>query len=134
MLIEERVYRLHPEVPVTKFLEIYETQGLPIQKPILGGFLGYFITEFGVQNELTHWWAYQDLEDRRARREKLSRTPEWITCIETIRPMLISMENKIMYPASFSPIRNLPVRCDDPNTAFNWPADSPLRLRTDDMK
>ncbi|MFF1969732.1 NIPSNAP family protein [Streptomyces sp. NPDC058232] len=40
--------------------------GLPVQKPILGGFFGYFVTEFGTQNELNHFWVYRDLEDRRS--------------------------------------------------------------------
>jgi hypothetical protein len=93
--------------------------GLPVQKPILGGFLGYFVTEFGVQNQLTHLWAYQDLEDRRERRQNLAKDPSWQQCLAVIRPMIMTMENKIMYPVSFSPIRSLPVTSEDPDTAFS---------------
>jgi len=109
MIIEERIYTLHTEVQLQEYLRIYETEGLTVQKPILGGFIGYFHTEIGTLNQLVHLWAYQDLEDRRIRREKLHETPQWLECLRKIRPMIKTMENRIMYPASFSPIRSLPL-------------------------
>lgn len=119
MLVEERTYVLHPGSNIHEYLNTYERIGLPVQKPILGGFLGYFVTEFGVQNQLTHLWAYEDLEDRRRRREVLATNERWQECIRIIRPMIAHQENKIMYPASFSPIRTLPVQCSDLDTAFS---------------
>jgi hypothetical protein len=118
VIVEERDYVLHTEVNLVEYLEAYENIGLPVQKPILGGFLGYFVTEFGVQNQLTHLWAYRDLEDRSKRRKELAQEPQWQQCLTVIRPMIMTMENKIMYPTSFSPIRSLPVSVEDPNTAF----------------
>lgn len=108
MLIEQRTYVLHPGVPTNDFLTPYSEIGLPAAEPILGGFLGYFVTEFGTQNELTHQWAYVDLEDRRERRAALAADPRWQECIRIVRPMIASWENKIMYPTSFSPIRTMP--------------------------
>ena len=64
MVVEERMYVLHTGADLQKYLTIYESEGLPVQKPILGGFLGYFTTEFGTQNQLVHLWAYPDLLDR----------------------------------------------------------------------
>jgi hypothetical protein len=121
MLVEERTYVLHTEVRLADYLAKYEKLGLPRQKEVLGGFLGYFVTEFGVQNQLTHFWAYQDLEQRRERRAILAADPGWIECMAAIRPMIRTMENKIMYPTSFSPIRTLPVASSDEKTAFSWP-------------
>jgi hypothetical protein len=118
VIVEERTYILHTGADPNEYLEAYENIGLPAQKPILGGFIGYFITEIGPLNQLTHLWGYTDLEDRRIRREKLAQDPEWQRCLKIIRPMIKSMENKIMYPASFSPIRSLPVAVDDGDTAF----------------
>lgn len=121
MLVEERTYVLHTEVRLAEYLEAYETTGLPRQKEILGGFLGYFVTEFGVQNQLTHFWAYENLEQRRERRARLAEDPEWQKSMAIIRPMIRTMENKIMYPTGFSPIRTLPVASSDEGTAFTWP-------------
>ncbi|GAB2796138.1 NIPSNAP family protein [Streptomyces chlorus] len=119
MIVEERTYVLHTGAKLSEYLEAYENIGLPAQKPILGGFLGYFVTEFGTQNELNHFWAYSDLEDRRSRRARLAGNEQWQECLSVIRPMIMTMSNKIMYPTSFSPIRSLPVSSDDPHTAFN---------------
>lgn len=121
MLVEERTYVLHTEVRLADYMASYENVGLPRQKDILGGFLGYFVTEFGVQNQLTHLWAYADLEQRRERRALLALDCEWLECLAVIRPMIRTMENKIMYPTSFSPIRSLPVSNAEGGTAFTWP-------------
>ncbi|CAO3436953.1 NIPSNAP family protein [Azospirillum doebereinerae] len=118
MVVEERTYVLHTGVSMADYLRIYETEGLPAQKPILGGFLGYFVTEFGTQNQLVHLWAYADLEDRRARRAELAKNAQWQGCLAKIRPMILSMENRILYPTSFSPIRSLPVQTGQADTAL----------------
>lgn len=120
MLVEQRTYVLHTEAKLSEYLGAYETIGLPVQREVLGGFLGYFVTEFGVQNELNHFWAYRDLEDRRVRRAKLALEPEWQRCLRIIRPWIMTMQNRIMYPTTFSPIRTLPVgpMPGDRGTAF----------------
>jgi hypothetical protein len=118
MIVEQRTYVLHTGASLAEYLAAYEGIGLPAQKPILGGFLGYFVTEFGRQNELNHLWAYADLEDRRTRRAELAKSEKWQECLAVIRPMIMTMENKIMYPTSFSPIRALPVASDEAHTAF----------------
>ena len=46
MIIEERDYRIKPG-KIGKFVSTYEQHGLPIQKELLGTFLGYFTTEIG---------------------------------------------------------------------------------------
>lgn len=105
-IIEERIYVLQTGAKIAEYLEIYEREGLSVQKPILGGFLGYFVTELGTQNQLVHLWRYSDLEDRRLRRAELAANEQWQDCLEKIRPMIMTMENRIMYPTSFSPIGN----------------------------
>jgi hypothetical protein len=119
MIVEQRTYVLNTGARLSEYLDAYESIGLPAQKPILGGFLGYFVTEFGRQNELNHFWAYGDLEDRRTRRAELAKNGQWQECLAIIRPMIMTMENRIMYPTSFSPIRTMPVAITDPHTAFS---------------
>lgn len=120
MLVEQRIYDLHPGVPMQDFLSAYAEKGLPTQRRILSGFLGYFTTEFGVQNQVNHFWAFTDLEDRRRRRAELAADPNWQECIAIVRPMIAKWENKIMYPTDFSPIRSLPVNCAETDTAFDF--------------
>lgn len=119
MLVEQRTYDISPGTPMTEFLETYEKVGLPSQKRILKGFLGYFVTEFGTQNQVNHFWVFKDLEDRRLKRAELANDPKWQECIAVVRPMIIRWENKIMYPTSFSPIQSLPVSGAPEYTAFD---------------
>lgn len=120
MLVEQRTYDINPGVPLNDFLTAYREIGLPAQQRILEGFLGYFTTEFGTQNQVRHLWAFTDLEDRRRRRSELAEDPEWQRCITIVRPMIIRWDNVIMYPTDFSPVRDLPVRTDEPLTAFTF--------------
>ncbi|MFG1300618.1 NIPSNAP family protein [Xanthobacter sp. V3C-3] len=106
MIVEERIYVLHTHVNVKEYLEIYSTEGLPAQIEILGGFLGYFTSEIGTLNQLVHLWGYSDLEDRRKRRETLAAHPGWQGCLKKIRPMIMTMENRILIPTAFSPLGN----------------------------
>jgi hypothetical protein len=125
MLIEQRTYVLHTGAGLDEYLDCYENVGLVVQKQILGGFLGYFVTEFGTQNELNHFWAYRDLEDRRRRRAELALDAQWQNCLAVIRPMIMTMQNRIMYPTRFSPLRELPVRLGEPDTALSGERSTP---------
>jgi hypothetical protein len=120
ILVEQRTYNIKPGIPMKDFLDNYSSLGLPVQKRLLEGFLGYFTSEFGLQNQVVHLWAFTDLEDRRRRRQLLAEDADWQACIAIVRPMLDSQESKILYPTAFSPIGSLPVASDDPLTAFNF--------------
>lgn len=120
MLVEQRTYDINPATSLSEFLDNYEALGLPTQKRILEGFLGYFTTEFGTQNQVRHFWAFADLEDRKERRAALLADSQWQACIKVIRPMIIRWDNTIMYPTSFSPIRDLPISTTEPMTAFSY--------------
>jgi len=102
MIVEERIYTLYPgKVPA--FLKAYEQYGLEIQRSILGTLVGYFHTEFGPQNQIVHMWAYRDLADRIERRARLASDPGWAKFREISLPMILTQENKLLIPASFSP-------------------------------
>ena len=103
MLVEQRTYTLHPGQHL-KWLEIYENEGLEIQRPILGNLVGYFFTDIGPLNQIIHMWCYESLDDRAARRKKLFENENWKSYIQKILPMILTQESKILVPAPFSPI------------------------------
>lgn len=106
MIVEERVYALKPEYPVQALLDVYEGTGaLELQRRLLGRLLGYFTTEVGTLNCVVHLWGYDNFEDRSIRRAALNAEPIWQQYLQRIRPMLASMENRILLPTAFSPIR-----------------------------
>lgn len=104
MVIDERTYTLRPGA-VQEYLRRYEQEGMAIQVPILGNLLGYFFTEFGTLNQVVHLWGYADLADRTERRRRLNADQRWQAYLETILPLMVTQENRLLVPAPFSPIR-----------------------------
>jgi len=102
MIVEERIYSLHIGA-VPKYLQLYEAEGLAIQRSILGRMVGYFSTDIGPLHQIVHMWAYKDLAERSERRATLLADPRWRAYSLKIRDLQISQENKILIPAPFSP-------------------------------
>lgn len=102
MIIEQRIYTLHIGA-VPKYLALYEAEGLPIQRSILGRMVGYFSSDIGTQHQIVHMWAYKDYAERSERRGKLLADPRWQAYAVKTREFQISQENKILIPAPFSP-------------------------------
>ena|SRR5271165_582805 len=102
MIIEERIYTCYCG-KAAQYVKMYEAEGLAIQRPILGNLVGYFTTELGPLNQVVHMWAYESLEDRAQRRAKLGSNPDWIAYAAKVQPLVLTQENKILVPTSFSP-------------------------------
>ncbi|NDG47934.1 MAG: NIPSNAP family protein [Rhodospirillales bacterium] len=104
MLVEQRTYTLHPGT-AGQYLKLYETEGMAIQKPILGRLVGYYQTEFGTLNQVIHMWAYESLDERAAKRARLGADPAWQAYIGKTRPLIITQENKLLIPAPFLTVK-----------------------------
>ena len=102
MFFEHRCYRLKTGT-VPGYLKLVEEEGIAIQQSHLGKLVGYWFTEVGTQNEITHIWAYPSLDERERRRAALAADPAWQAFIPKIQALIESMETKIMKPAAFSP-------------------------------
>lgn len=104
MIVEMRTYTLQIGA-VPEYLKLYEGEGLPIARPILGNLLGYFHSEFGTLNQVIHLWGYADLNDRAKRRAELSAQPAWHAYLKKSRPYMTNQETRILNCAPFSPIK-----------------------------
>ncbi len=101
MIIDHRTYNVIPG-QLNHFLKVYETQGYPLQLKYLGDCRGwYFSMDIGELNQVVHLWAYKDIADRAARRQKLNGDPDWQNYLAEALPLLQKMENKILSPAPF---------------------------------
>jgi hypothetical protein len=100
--VELRVYRAHPNV-LERFLEIYESEGLPTQIAHLGHCLGYYRSLDGSVDEVAHLWGYSDLNDRIRRRTALFADPRFKSFLVKGVPHFRSQENFILRPAPFWP-------------------------------
>ena len=104
MIYELRTYRLKAGV-VPAYLELVEREGIEVQKGHLGQLVGYFSSEIGPLNEIVHVWAYQDLNDRAARRARLAADARWRDFVPKILGFIETMESKILLPSVFSPLQ-----------------------------
>ena len=101
MIVEMREYTLHVG-KVPEYLQLYEREGLAVQREILGRLVGYYSTEVGPSiNQVVHLWAYESLADREERRGRLAAHPGWRSYVEKIRPLIVQQQNRILRPAPF---------------------------------
>ena len=67
MIVEERIYTLHPG-NVPQMVALYGEEELALQQRYLGTFLSDFTTESGDLNQVVFMWGYEGLDDRSHRR------------------------------------------------------------------
>jgi hypothetical protein len=106
MIIEERDYLLHPG-KVPEFLKLYETECFPVQTRILGNLIGFFTSEIGELNHVVHLWGYSSLDERARRRALLFQDEGFQAYFGKVKPLIMTMTNRILVPTSFSPIKTL---------------------------
>ncbi|HSV36708.1 NIPSNAP family protein [Ramlibacter sp. WS9] len=117
MIIDHRLYTLKPEKLKT-WMSGWEHVALPLEKELLGTFLGMFTTEVGPNlSEVIHMWAYDSMGDRELRRQRLADDPRWKAYLLTTTEMapFVSLSSRIIRPTCFSPM--LEPRYDAPPTA-----------------
>lgn len=103
MIYEHRTYRLKNGT-VPEYLRLVGEVGLPIQRRHLGQLIGYFTTDIGVLNEITHIWAFADHADRTQRRAELMADPDWQEFLPKIQVLIREGSSKILTPVPFSPL------------------------------
>ena len=100
MYVEERMYLLHPG-KVAEYFRIYEAEGMATQLKHLPHMVGYYVSEVGMQNLITHMWAYDDLNQRDKCRAALQADAEWQAYLKVNRPLMVSQDTRIMKCAPF---------------------------------
>ena len=103
LFVDQRTYTLY-NGKASAFLKLYQEEGLEVQTRILGHLIGYFHTDIGPLNQIIHLWGYRSMDDRYRRRAELQASPQWQSYAQKMRPLVMSIENKILIPAPFSPI------------------------------
>lgn len=100
MIVEQRTYTTQPG-KVREYLALYEAEGLPLQRRLLGRLVGYYRSEFGALNQVIHLWAYTDLNEREQRRAAMLADPDFQAYVRKMLPLLVSQESRILVPAPF---------------------------------
>lgn len=104
MIVEQRTYDFQPGT-LPKFFQLYEETGArEMQQRILGGLMGYYISEIGQLNQTVHLWRYESLNDRAERRAALMAEEQWRDFLAQVTPMIHKQDSKILLPTAFSPV------------------------------
>jgi hypothetical protein len=104
VIVEERTYTLYPG-KMAEYMRIYAEHGVAIQTRVLGNLIGYFSSEIGELNNVVSLWGYESMEARTRLRAQLQDDEGWRAYVPKILPLIQTMQNRILIPASFSPIR-----------------------------
>ena len=101
MIVDYRAYTFKPgTVPV--FLEMFEKEGLEVQKRILGNFLGIYRTEVGNVNEVIHMWGYENMAERERRRALWFQDAGFLDYVKRVRELITAQEVRILIPSPIS--------------------------------
>ena len=103
MIVEERTYHVYTG-KLPELVKLYASEGIEVQKEILGGMLGAYTTEIGELSCYVSMWQYDDFEQREQRRAVLAADPRWQAFLPRITPLIHTQRNRILVPTSFSPV------------------------------
>jgi hypothetical protein len=103
VIVEQRDYHVFTG-KLGELVKLYETEGIELQKRILGNLLGVFTTDVGALSTYTSLWGYDSYAQREERRAELQADERWRAFLAKIQPLIHTQQNRIMIPTSFSPI------------------------------
>ena len=102
-----REYTLHAG-KVPEYLQLYEREGLEIQREILGHLVGYYTTEVGeAVNQVVHLWGYESIGDYGQRRTARDADPEWPAYLQASAHLIVAQESRIIRRVEFRSLTTL---------------------------
>jgi hypothetical protein len=104
VIVEQRDYHVFTG-KLNELVRLYADEGIAIQQEILGGLVGVFTTDVGSLSTYTSLWRYESFGDREQRRARLQADERWQQFLAKIQPLIHTQQNRILVPASFSPLR-----------------------------
>ena len=104
MIVEERDYHVTTG-KLAELVKLYETEGIELQKSILGNLIAVFTTDIGALSTYTSLWGYDNYAQREERRAQLQANDDWKAFLAKLQPLIHTQQNRILIPTSFSPLR-----------------------------
>jgi hypothetical protein len=104
VIVEQRDYHVHTGM-LPELVQLYESEGIPLQQEILGGLVGAFTTDVGALSTYTTLWRYDTHAEREEKRARLQADDRWQTFLAKVQPLMHTQQNRILVPTSFSPLR-----------------------------
>lgn len=104
VIVEQRDYHVMTG-RLAELVRLYETEGIAIQREVLGCFVGAFTTDVGALSTYTSMWRYDSYEQREQRRAALQQRDDWKAFLDRVQPLIHTQQNRILTPTSFSAIQ-----------------------------
>jgi NIPSNAP len=104
VILEQRDYHVYTG-KLPELVRLYETEGIAIQREVLGGFVGAFTVDVGALSTYTHLWRYDSYDERAERRAALQARDDWKAFLVKLQPLIHTQQNRILVPTAFSPLR-----------------------------
>jgi NIPSNAP len=104
VIVEQREYHVYTG-KLPELLQLYETEGIPLQNEILGGLVAAFTTDVGALSTYTTMWRYDSFAEREEKRARLQADERWTAFLAKVQPLMHTQQNRILVPTSFSPLR-----------------------------
>ena len=104
MILEQRDYHVYTG-KLPELVRLYETEGIAIQREVLGGFVGAFTVDIGELSTYTHFWRYDTFDQRAERRAALQARDDWKAFLTKIQPLIHTQQNRILVPTAYSPLQ-----------------------------
>ena len=99
MIFELRTYTLQPGKS-KEYWQHYTDGGFAAQDPRLKDHLvGYFQSDMGRLNQITHLWKYDNVAERADLRAANYARPDWDAHLQKIRPLMVSQEATLLVPS-----------------------------------
>jgi hypothetical protein len=103
MIVDVRTYTLLPR-KMARYLELFEAHALPVMRRHGLDLMGYYTSLIGPLNQVVHVWRYDSLADMERKRAARDADPAWADFLVRTDGLVLTQENKVMRPASFSPV------------------------------
>lgn len=104
MIIEQRDYHVYTG-KLKELVDLYESEGIDIQREVLGNLIGWFTTDIGDLSTVVSIWGYESMAEREERRKRLQGDPRWAPFVAKIQPLIHTQRNRILIPTAFSPLQ-----------------------------
>ncbi len=104
MILEQRDYHVYTG-KLSELVGLYEAEGIPIAREVLGGFVGAFTVDVGELSTYSHFWRYDGYDERAERRATLQARDDWKAFLAKVQPLIHTQRNRILVPTAFSPLR-----------------------------
>jgi hypothetical protein len=104
VILEQRDYHVYTG-KLPELVRLYGEEGIPIQREILGGFVGAFTVDVGEVSTYSHFWRYDSYAEREERRARLGADERWQAFVPKIQPLIHTQQSRILVPTPFSPLQ-----------------------------